>query len=281
MKNILVLLIFLLSCGVFAKSKLVKNLEITWNSTIYDVLNKKEDYLKASLNNLRYVSEEEQDKIRKKIKDSINKIKKSRVVFKNRDMKHDNSIYGMMFHYNNNETMFTVYEKDKVNRYFLINDKIWRVLVTVEKGNIKKNYDLRNFLAFFTKKHGEPFKVEYDKFKINSHVPIKAYFKDKDTILEISYSSIYNSFILLYSSLDKVKELSKKGIKTLKRDQLKLNDNGINLDSYNELEYESNYSSNEDDESTKDIFEEIDNDFKKQKELSEKKRKKKKNLNKK
>jgi len=266
-------ILFLILITTLLNAKPSDDLMITWDNTIYKLLNAKEDKIMSSVKDIRYISEEKQDTIRKKAKNIIAKIKKSRVVFDKKDLKHGNSIYGNLFHYGNNESMFTVFDTNRVTRYFLIGDKIWRVLITIEKEQLKKNYDLKSFIAFFTKKHGEPYLIEYDKFKREEHIPVKAYFKDEKTLLELSYSSIYNSFILVYSSISKMKELKEQGFKVLKRDEIKFGTDNDDLSEYNELEYESNYTSNDDDEETKDVFNEIDKDFEKEKKDSKKRKK--------
>ncbi len=274
MKLLLILILFT-STTAFS-SVMTDDLGISWGLK----LNKLKIYITNQImkNYPGYdtATPEEQDAVIRKVKDSMSEMLKNRIFFKTKNAKYDNSIYAGQFNYNNNESMLTFINHKKTYRFFMIKDVLWKVVIIIEADDLGKKYDLATFIDHFSNKYNmKPYKIEYDKFKADKKIPVKAYFKDSSTLLSLSYNDIYESFILVYASIDVMKALKKKGFKVIVKTDVDLNvDMGAEVEEYDQLLYETDYTSNEDDENTKDIFNEIDKDFKKEAKNSKEKKKK-------
>jgi len=274
MKHYLILFQFL-TISLFA-SVMTEDLGLYWGMKI--------DKLKIYISNqmmknypqYNSATPEEQDQIIKRIRKNINKIFKNRIFFKEKNPKYDNSIYAGEFHYNNNESMITFMTDKKTMRFFLIKNRLWKVVIVIDTETMGKKYDLKAFINHFKNKYkSDPYKIDYDKFKEEQKIPLKAYFKDDTTLMSLTYNDIYSSFIIVYSSIKVMKMLKKQGFKVIVRGDINLDvDVGDEVKEYDQLLYETDYTSDEDDELTKDVFEEIDNDFKKEEKLSKEKAKK-------
>ncbi len=274
MKTLLILFLFT-STTVFS-SIMTDDLGISWGMKLSKLKVHITNQLMKKYPKYDTATPEKQDLIIKKVKDNINKILKNKVIFKEKNVKYDNSIYAGEFNYNNNESMLTLIYHKKTFRFFMINDILWKEIIVIEADNLGKKYDLAKFINHFSNKYNlKPYKIEYDKFKTDPKVPIKAYFKDDSTLLALSYNDIYESFIIVYASIDVMKALRKQGFKVIVKSDIKLDvDIGDEVKEYDQLLYETDYTSNNDDDDTKDIFNEIDKDFKKEAKDSKEKKKK-------
>jgi hypothetical protein len=242
------------------------DLGLSWGTKLDSVKVYIKNKLMKSYKNYDNASPEEQDSIIKRVSSDIKKIVEGTTFFKEKDPKYDNSIYAGEFNYKNNESMLTLINDKKTIRFFMIKDFLWKVVIVVEKDDLGKNYTLSSFISHFSNKYNlKPYRIDYDKFKVDEKIPLKAYFKDKSTLLSLTYNDIYGSFILVYSSIKVMKMLKEKGFSVIVKKDISLNvDVGEDVKEYDQLLYETDYTSNDDDSDTKDIFTEIDKDFKKE-----------------
>jgi len=270
-----ILAFYFITLSIFA-SVMTEDLGIYWGMKLDKIKIYLSNQLMKNYPEYNNATPEEQDQIIKRIRKNINKIFKNRIFFKEKNPKYDNSIYAGEFHYNNNESMITFMDNKKTMRFFLIKDRLWKVVIVIDSETMGKKYDLSAFINHFKKKYNtEPYKIDYDKFKIEKKIPIKAYFKDDTTLMSVAYNDIYSSFIIVYSSIKVMKILKKQGFNVIVRGDINLDvDVGDEVKEYDQLLYETDYTSDEDDELTRDVFEEIDKDFKKEEKLSKEKAKK-------
>lgn len=274
MKTLLILFLFI-STTAFS-SIMTDDLGISWGMNLSKLKVHITNQLMKKYPKYDTATSGEQDLIIKKVKDNINKILKNKIIFKEKNVKYDNSIYAGEFNYNNNESMITFIENKKTFRFFMIKDVLWKEIIIVEADVLGKKYNLTKFINHFSNKYKlKPYKIEYDKFKTDPKVPLKAYFKDDSTLLSLSYNDIYESFIIVYASIDVMKALRKRGFKVIVKSDINLDvDVGADVKGYEQLLYETDETSNEDDDDTKDIFTEIDQDFKKEAKESKERKKK-------
>ncbi|MBN2694752.1 hypothetical protein JXR93_08820 [bacterium] len=244
--NVLLISIALFQTEVF--SAILDDLRTGWSDTPEIFVAIQQKILMENYPNYEKATPSEQDLIRNRVRADLKKIQKGKVLFEKQDKKFDNSIFGGLFHYENNESMYTVIEKQKTVHYFFESDILWRVVITISTDQMKKKLTLNEFTDYLTSKHGKPIKIDYDQFIPEEEKVIKAYFRDYDTLLELTYNDIYDSFILVYSSLDKLKEFREKGLQVIsKKDEIKNEDITSHLSGYDDLSYESTESDSKED----------------------------------
>ena len=270
----LILFFLIFSVNIFA-SVMTNDIQVRWGIKTNDIKRIIRNKLMKKYPSYNNATPEEQDAIIKKINESVKEIFKNKIYFKTKNAKYDNSIYAGEFHYGNNESMLTLINDKKTYRYFLIKDRLWKLVIVIEAEDLGKKYTLSDLINHFSKKYNlTPYKIDYDKFKIEQKIPIKAYFKDENTLLSISYNDIYGSFILVYSSIKVMKMLKKQGFNVIVKSDINLDVDVANeVTEYDQLLYESDYTSDEDDSDTEDVFSDIAKDFKKEAIESEKRKK--------
>jgi len=273
--KILILIISVFATSTIFSSAMTDDLGLTWGTKFPKLKVYIQKELMKKYGNYYEATPERQDTIVKKVRKDVNDIVKNKVVFKEKSNTYDNSIYAGEFNYENNESMLTLIDTKKTMRFFMIKEYLWKVIVVFENEKLGKKYDLASFINHFSQKYKlKPYKIEYDEFNVEEKKPIKAYFKEGDTLLSISYNDIYGSFILVYSSINVMKELKKRGFKVIVKSDVDLKvDMGDEVKEYDQLLYETDYTADSDSDDMKDIFSEIDTDFKKEEETSKIKKK--------
>lgn len=274
LKSMIIMFLFLLTTSLYS-SVMTDDLGVSWGMKLKNLSIHLTNQLMKSYTKYDSSTPEEQDLIIKKVRDSMKEMMKNRVFFKSKDAKYDNSIYAGEFNYGNNESLITLIKDKKTIRFFMIKDVLWKVVIIIEADDLGKKYTLSSFINHFSNKYKlKPYKIDYDKFRTDEKIPIKAYFKDNETLLSLAYNDIYGSFILVYSSIKVMKLLKKQGFNVIVKADIELDvDVGDEVREYDQLLYETDYTSDDDDDDTKDVFTEIDKDFKKEEKMSEEKKK--------
>jgi len=275
MKTLTFMIAILTTISLFS-SVMTEDLELNWGTKSSKLKTYIQKELMKKYGNYYEATPERQDTIVKKVRKDVSDIIKNKVLFKKKSNTYDNSIYAGEFNYGNNESMLTLIDTKKTMRFFMIKDYLWKIIIIFENEKLGKKYDLASFIKHFSQKYKlKPYKIEYNEFNLEEKKPVKAYFKDGDTLLSLSYNDIYSSFILVYSSINVMKELKKRGFKVIVKSDVDLKvDMGDEVKEYDQLLYESDYTSDADNDDMKDIFSEINTDFKKEEEDSKVKKKK-------
>ncbi len=240
MKKVKFILIFSILFQLPLFSAIIDDLRTTWSDTFDIFIAVQQKILMENYPNYERSTPSEQDLIRNKVKADLKKIQKGKTVFEKQDKKFDNSIFGGLFHYGNNESLYSVIEKQKTVHYFFESDRLWRVAITISTDQMKKKLTLNEFTDYLSSKHGDSIKIDYDQFIPEEKKIIKAYFRDYDTLLELTYNDIYDSFLLVYSSLDKLREFRERGLQIIsKKEEAKNEDITSHLSAYDALTYET------------------------------------------
>jgi len=264
----LIFLFFFISITTF--SAILDDIKLYWNDSPKAFLNYQQQKLFDEYPNYEKAIPAEQDAIRKKIQADLSKIQKTKISFTEKSTTYDNAIYAGLFHYENDETMITVIEKKKTCNYFFVSDKLWRVVFSFEKETVGKDVDINAFVDMITKKHGKPFKIDSDGTSGGKLLINKVYYKDDESILEVWYNDIYDSFMLVYTSVEMSKIFKEKGLQVFV--QKKTYENDLGVEEYNEHDFEAekNDDKNIKDDLTKE-FDEIKNKKDEEKKEEEKK----------
>lgn len=253
MKRIFFLFFFI---PILAFSAILDDIKLYWNDSPKAFLNYQQQKLFDEYPGYEKAIPGEQDAIRKKIQADLGKIQKTKISFTEKSTTYDNAIYAGLFHYENDETMITVIEKKKTCNYFFVSDKLWRVVFSFDKETVGKDVDINAFVDMITKKHGKPFKIDSDGTSRGKLLINKVYYKDDESILEVWYNDIYDSFMLVYTSVETSKIFKEKGLQVFIQKKTYENDLGVQDYNENDFEAEKNDDKNIKDDLTKE-FDEI------------------------
>jgi len=253
MKRIFFLFFFI---PILAFSAILDDIKLYWNDSPKAFLSYQQQKLFDEYPGYEKAIPGEQDAIRKKIQADLGKIQKTKISFTEKSTTYDNAIYAGLFHYENDETMITVIEKKKTCNYFFVSDKLWRVVFSFEKETVGKDVDINAFVDMITKKHGKPFKIDSDGTSRGKLLINKVYYKDDESILEVWYNDIYDSFMLVYTSVETSKIFKEKGLQVFIQKKTYENDLGVQDYNENDFEAEKNDDKNIKDDLNKE-FDEI------------------------